>query len=80
MTSTRIFPLQHGRNFGGTSCNRRVLHFESVVRRQDDSEVPVEISVNHLAVDDKELACAIVKDISARKRAEESRATGWSRF
>jgi signal transduction histidine kinase len=34
--------------------------------------VPVEISVNRLSVDDTELACAIVKDISARKRAEDS--------
>ena len=48
------------------TCSEEELHFESVVRRRDGTEIPVDISVSHMEIDGKELACAILKDISAR--------------
>jgi PAS domain S-box-containing protein len=67
------FSNQAWPEFWRERLQRGVLHFESVTRRQDGSEVPVAVSVNRLETAGQELACAIVKDISARKRAEESR-------
>lgn len=67
------FPASMWPDFWRDKIRQEVLHFESIVHRKDGTNVPIEVSVSHLAVDGKELACAIVKDISARKRAEETR-------
>ncbi len=51
---------------------RGSLTFESEHRTKDGGLVPVEITVNHLEFEGKEYNCAFVRDITDRKRAEES--------
>jgi PAS domain S-box-containing protein len=46
------------------------MNFETVQRRKDGREIPVDISVNYFEFDGKEYNCAIVRDITARKKAE----------
>ena len=46
--------------------------FESRHRTKDGELVPVEITVNYLEFEGKEYNCAFVRDITDRKRAEES--------
>ena len=46
--------------------------FESQHRTKDGGLVPVEITVNYLEFEGKEYNCAFVRDITDRKRAEES--------
>lgn len=48
------------------------LIFESVHRRSDGSSFPVEISTRVIEVDGKKFQQAIIRDITERKRAEES--------
>ncbi len=45
---------------------------ESVHRRRDGSEFPVEISTSYVRFGDREYACGFARDISARKRAEQA--------
>ncbi|MBI2302458.1 MAG: PAS domain S-box protein [Armatimonadetes bacterium] len=45
---------------------------ESVHRRKDGSLFPVEIMATYVRVDDREYNCGYARDISARRRAEES--------
>ncbi|GFE62903.1 hybrid sensor histidine kinase/response regulator [Geobacter sp. AOG2] len=51
------------------------LHFETVNRRRDGHEFPVEVSANYLEIDGREYNCAIIRDISERKAAEAERQT-----
>jgi PAS domain S-box-containing protein len=46
--------------------------FETIHRRKDGSAFPVEIIVNYLEYQDKEISVSFVKDITERKRAEEA--------
>lgn len=46
--------------------------FESIHRAKDGSEFPVEIMANFLAFGGREYNCAIVRDITARKLAEDA--------
>ncbi|HEU4684265.1 MAG TPA: PAS domain S-box protein, partial [Nitrospira sp.] len=46
--------------------------YETVHRRKDGTEFPVELSVTALEHDGKRYTCAIVRDISDRKRDEEA--------
>jgi PAS domain S-box-containing protein len=46
---------------------------ESVHRRKDGTEFPVEVSINHLRFGDLELDCGFARDLRERKRAEEER-------
>lgn len=48
------------------------LRFESKVRRKDGSFVPVEITINHLEFGGKEHHCAFIRDITQRKKSEET--------
>jgi two-component system, cell cycle sensor histidine kinase and response regulator CckA len=45
---------------------------ESVHRRSDGSEFPVEISTSYVRFGDREYACGFARDITARKRAEQT--------
>jgi PAS domain S-box-containing protein len=44
--------------------------FESLHRRKNGSTFPVEVTVNYLTFNDKEIGISFAKDISARKKAE----------
>jgi PAS domain S-box-containing protein len=66
------FPTSTWSEFWQGTTNGGVLYFESNVHHKDRGHVPVAISVNHVTRQGKKLACAIVRDISERKRAEES--------
>lgn len=50
----------------------KTLIFEAALLRKDGSQVPVEIHANHVAFGEQEYNCALVRDISERKRAEEA--------
>lgn len=43
------------------------LQLESIHRRKDGREIPVEIATNHIVFDDCEYHCAFVRDITERK-------------
>jgi len=45
---------------------------ESVLRTKDGNLVPIEVSVNYLKYGDKEFICAFARDITERKRAEDT--------
>ncbi|HEX7766778.1 MAG TPA: PAS domain S-box protein, partial [Nitrospira sp.] len=47
--------------------------YESVHRRKDGSEFPVETSVTYLEYEGKGYTCGIIRDITARKRIEQER-------
>ncbi len=47
--------------------------FETVHRRKNGLEFPVEISSNRVAIGSKVYSCAIARDITERKRAEQDR-------
>ncbi len=51
---------------------RGSLIFESEHRAKDGRLIPVEITANYLGFAGKEYSCALVRDITDRKRAEES--------
>ncbi|MGZ8463724.1 MAG: ATP-binding protein, partial [Candidatus Deferrimicrobiaceae bacterium] len=52
---------------------REVLVFETVHRRKDGSEYPVEVHLQHVSAAGGVVFLAIVNDITERKRAEEER-------
>ncbi|UBM61920.1 PAS domain S-box protein [Candidatus Sulfidibacterium hydrothermale] len=49
----------------------KIIKFETIFRRKDHSEFPVEISAGVVHIGDKDLVLAIARDISERKRTEE---------
>ena len=49
-----------------------ILHFETVHRRKDGSLFPIEVSTRLISLPGKELLLGIDRDITERKRAEES--------
>jgi PAS domain S-box-containing protein len=49
------------------------LTLESVHRRKDGTEFPVEVSINHIWFGDLELNCSFVRDLRERRRVEEER-------
>jgi PAS domain S-box-containing protein len=48
------------------------MHFETVSRNRDGREFPVEVTANYINIDGVEYNCAIVRDITDRKRSEDS--------
>ncbi len=66
------FPASTWSDFWRDKIREGVLYFESTLQHRNGNDIPVAISVNYLNRGGEELACAIVKDISERKRAEES--------
>lgn len=48
----------------------RAVTFETVHRRKDRSDFPVEITANYVKFGEHELSCAYVNDLSEQKRAE----------
>ncbi len=46
------------------------LRMESVHRRKDGSEFPVEITANHLVYGEEEFNCAVVRDVSEQQRVQ----------
>jgi PAS domain S-box-containing protein len=48
----------------------KLLRRETIHQTKDGRQIPVEIMANHIAFEDQELDCAIVRDISHRKEAE----------
>jgi len=48
------------------------VQYESLHRRQDGTLIPVEVSLNYLEHEGRGYTCAIVRDITARRRAEEA--------
>ncbi len=67
-TPPDAWPAIWGARKGGTS-----LTLESVHRRKDGTEFPVEVSINHLWFGDLELNCSFVRDLRERKRVEDER-------
>jgi PAS domain S-box-containing protein len=51
---------------------RNGLVFETIHRRKDESEFPVEVSLRFIQHDDKKYSLGIIRDISERKHAEDS--------
>jgi PAS domain S-box-containing protein len=51
---------------------RKALSFETVFRTKDGRLIPVEITANYVAFEGQAYNCAFVRDITERKRAEES--------
>lgn len=47
--------------------------YESVHRRKDGTEFPVEVSVTYLEHEGKDYTCGIIRDITERKRVEQER-------
>ncbi len=58
------------------SRQRKSMAFETVHRTKGGQIIPIEVHVNHLAYEGHEFHCAFVRDISARKRAEEALTRG----
>lgn len=52
-------------------AERKTMTFESVHRRKDGSEFPVEISANHFQFQEEPFLFVFARDITERKRAEE---------
>ncbi|QEM67541.1 response regulator [Geobacter sp. FeAm09] len=49
------------------------ISFETVTQTRDGRRFPIEISANYLNIDGQEYDCAIVRDISERREAEDER-------
>ncbi len=54
------------------SRQRKSMAFETVHRTKGGQIIPIEAHVNHLVHEGHEFHCAFVRDISARKRAEDA--------
>ncbi len=59
-------------DFWAESRRRKSMGFETVHRTKSGQVIPIEVHVNHLAYEGHEFHCAFVRDITARKRAEEA--------
>jgi PAS domain S-box-containing protein len=59
-------------DFWAESRRRKSMGFETVHRTKGGQVIPIEVHVNHLAYEGHEFHCAFVRDITARKRAEEA--------
>jgi PAS domain S-box-containing protein len=66
-------PLEAWPAIWATRKEGKSLTLESVHRRRDGTEFPVEVSVNHIKFGEQELICSIVRDIRERRRTEEER-------
>jgi PAS domain S-box-containing protein len=62
--------LENWSEYWQNIAQRSSFLVESTNRSRTGSEFPVEISVNYLQFNNQEYKCAIVRDISERKRAE----------
>jgi PAS domain S-box/PAS domain S-box/PAS domain S-box len=49
----------------------RAINFESIQRTKDGRVIPIEITANYLEFEGKEYNCAIIREITERKRMEE---------
>ncbi|NAS11492.1 sigma 54-interacting transcriptional regulator [Poritiphilus flavus] len=47
-----------------------VLRFEWLVGRKDGTKFPVDISANHIFYDGEDLNCAVIRDVSERKKRD----------
>ncbi|MEM8526043.1 MAG: sigma 54-interacting transcriptional regulator [Bacteroidota bacterium] len=47
------------------------LEYESIHRREDGSEFPVDVSINFLEFKDEEYICAVLRDVTLKKQKEE---------
>ncbi len=54
-----------------TLKNRGAMNFETLLRTKSGREIPVDISSNYFEFDGKAYSCAIARDITERKQAEE---------
>jgi two-component system, sensor histidine kinase and response regulator len=59
-------------DFWAESRRRKSMGFETVHRTKGGRVIPIEVRVNHLAYEGHEFHCAFVRDITARKQAEEA--------
>jgi PAS domain S-box-containing protein len=64
------FPLEHWPEHWSELRSKKALTFESQQRRKDGSFVDVEVSARYLCYEGEEFNCAIVRDVTIRKRAE----------
>lgn len=68
------FPQESWPAFWSESRRRGTMTFETGHRSKDGRLIPVEITVNFLLYEGKELHCAFVRDITQRRKAEAERA------
>jgi PAS domain S-box-containing protein len=55
-----------------TLSKHKYSRLETLLVKKDGSRLPVEITANHLEFNEKEYSCSFVRDITERKKAEES--------
>ncbi len=68
-----VFPEESWEAFWGSQQKDAVdtSHIETIHRRKDGTDFPVEVWAKHLWLGDRELHVAFVRDISDRKKADE---------
>ncbi len=66
------FPKEIWQDHWADLKKRDSFVFQTIHQRKDSSIFPVEITVNFIKFGDKELNCAIAKDITERKQAEDA--------
>ncbi|MFP4439906.1 MAG: PAS domain S-box protein [Chloroflexaceae bacterium] len=64
------FPMEAWDNVWNEVKEQGFVKLETHHRRKDGTLIPVEITSNYLAFNDKEFLCAFVRDITERKQAE----------
>ena len=74
------FPIEKWDQHWEKLKRKKKAIFESLHTTKNGKNLPVEIMVSHLEVDDIEFHCVYVRDITERKRAEESLQLSEKRF
>ena len=73
------WPTEAWPDFWPKLQEQRIIHIESRHQKKDGTIFPVEIASNYVGFQGKEYTCAVVRDISERKRTEKAlrESEGW---